>query len=115
MASASLAALIEDFDENKGIIEEELLDYKRRIEGGGYKTLILGCTHYEFIDNIFKELMPDVDFIMPAKLLAHSFDASGLKKGDFNIYTTKGKDTYIHSLRTLDIDKKLNIEDYIEI
>ena len=59
--------------------------------------------------------MPEVDFIKPAKLLAHSFDASGLKKGDFNIYTTKGKDIYIHSLRTLDIDKKLNIEDYIEI
>ena len=115
MASASLAALIEDFDENRDIIEEEVLDYKRRIDDGGYKTPILGCTHHEVIDAILKELMPEVDFIMPAKLLAHSFDASGLKKGDFNIYTTKGKDIYIHSLRTLDIDKKLNIEDYIEI
>lgn len=115
MASASLASLIENFDKNKNVIEEELLGYKKLIEEGGYKTLILGCTHYEFIDSIFKDMMRGVDFVMPAKLLAESFDASGLEKGGFNIYTTKDKETYIHSLKTLDIDKKLNIKDYIEI
>ena len=115
MASASLAALIENFDDNRDIIEEELLNYKRLIDEGGYKNLILGCTHYEFIDSIFRDLMPEVEFIRPAKLLAESFDTSGLEKGDFNIYTTKDQETYIKSLRTLDIKKKLNIQDYIEI
>ena len=56
-----------------------------------------------------------LSFIKPAELLAKSFDMSGLSKGDFKIYTTKGKDTYLRSLRTLNIDKKLNIQDYIEI
>lgn len=115
MASASLAALIENFDDNRDIIEDELSEYKKCIDSGGYKTLILGCTHYEFIDSVFKDLMPELSFIKPAELLAKSFDMSGLSKGDFKIYTTKGKDTYLRSLRTLNIDKKLNIQDYIEI
>lgn len=115
MASASLAALIENFDDNRDIIEDELTEYKKCIDSGGYKTLILGCTHYEFIDSVFKDLMPELSFIKPAELLAKSFDMTSLSKGDFKIYTTKGKDTYLRSLRTLNIDKKLNIQDYIEI
>lgn len=115
MASASLAALIENFDDNRDIIEDELFEYKKCIDSGGYKTLILGCTHYEFIDSVFKDLMPELSFIKPAELLAKSFDMTNLSKGDFKIYTTKGKDTYLRSLRTLNIDKKLNIQDYIEI
>lgn len=115
MASTSLAALIENFDDNRDIIEEELLSYKKLIDEGSYNRLILGCTHYEFIDNIFKELMDGVDFVKPAELLANSFDESGFASGDFKIYTTKDKLTYLNSLKTINIDKQLNIEDNIEI
>lgn len=115
LSSTSLASLIEDYDKNKDIIKDELLSYKKRIYNGGYTNLILGCTHYEFIDIMFRELMEDVNFIKPAALLAKSFDDKGFAKGDFNIYTTKDKQTYLNSLRTINIDKQLNIEDYIEI
>ena len=115
IASTSLAALIENFDENRDIIEEELLSYKKMIDDGGYKRLILGCTHYEFIDNIFRELMDGVDFVKPAELLAKSFDEDGFIEGGFNIYTTKDELTYLNSLKTVKIEKQLNIKDYIEI
>ena len=115
IASTSLAALIENFDDNKDIIEEELLSYKKMIYDGGYKTLILGCTHYEFVDNMFRDLMGEVKFIKPAELLAKSFDEDGFVSGGFNIYTTKDEMTYLNSLRTIKIVKQLNIEDNIEI
>lgn len=38
---------------------------------GPVRTVLLGCTHYPIVQNVFEELAPDMRFIDPAGLQAN--------------------------------------------
>lgn len=56
-----LATKVENYIQNGAnlvpYLKNKLVKYK------GYKTIILGCTHYYFVKNIIKEILPDTQII----------------------------------------------------
>ncbi|MCI5675607.1 MAG: aspartate/glutamate racemase family protein [Ezakiella sp.] len=69
--SNTLARLIEDgMDENKEEIIEELKNIISPMIERGMKRLILGCTHYELIDYMIRDLYPHLELLYPGKYQA---------------------------------------------
>lgn len=71
VASSRLAALIDGAIDDEKAIRDEIASMLQRLEAvQPVKTVLLGCTHYPIVMDIFKSLAPDIDFIDPADLQA---------------------------------------------
>ena len=71
------------------------------------KRAILGCTHYPYLENIFKSIL-NIDYFNPAKATAQivAKDLKASKEGLMEFYVTKNPDEFILSAKTfLDIKK----------
>lgn len=102
--SPELAAMVDsgkiDREEAKRVIRIHMEDVLRA--GGDIKHVILGCTHYPIIKDIFEECYPEINFINPAyeqavAVINHLKEKSLLKDedaGSFKVYTTGASDPY---------------------
>ena len=86
-------------------------------------TIILGCTHYPLIMDIFKECYPNINFINPALqqcaelnqyLLENNIINNDKTNGSFEIYTTGDIKKYEKGVDLLSLKKPDNIIRYIE-
>ena len=72
VASARLAALIDSVPWDEAAIREEIASMIAKMrKAGPVRTVLLGCTHYPIVQNVFEELAPDMRFIDPAGLQAN--------------------------------------------
>lgn len=63
-------------------------------------NIILGCTHYELISNIFKNVQPNKNFILPCFDFVNQLQitSSQTKVGDILMLSTKPSKSYIDKL-----------------
>ena len=66
------------------------------------QNIILGCTHYELISNIFYNILPDKSFILPCKEFVQDLQlkdlSSSTKQGDILMLSTLSTKSYIDKL-----------------
>ncbi len=72
----TLAKMIEKNIFNKPVLKRIIRDHVKKYKLDSYKNLVLGCTHYELVADLFKENCPDTNFILNsnATLEQLSFD-----------------------------------------
>lgn len=71
VASARLAALIDSMPWEEAEIRAEIASMIAKLRQiWPVRTVLLGCTHYPIVQNVFEELAPDMRFIDPAGLQA---------------------------------------------
>jgi len=71
VASPRLAALIDRAIDDEAAIRDEIAAMLERLTAmHPVKTVLLGCTHYPIVMNIFTSLAPGIEFIDPADLQA---------------------------------------------
>ena len=107
--SSELAAIVDsgkiDKEQVKKIIKGHI---DKIIEAGNVDTIILGCTHYPILMDLFQECYPNINFINPAfqqaEAIKNYLREEGLLKeeGDkyFKIYTSGSQDQY-HSIMNM--------------
>lgn len=113
--SATLAALVDSGDysreEAKEIIKGHLDNMRSKSDI--LKYVILGCTHYPILEDIFEEVAPDLEFINPAeeqvKYIGELLEKENCKKeegcGEFDLYTTGKRETYDKMIEMLEMHK----------
>ncbi|WP_027623614.1 glutamate racemase [Clostridium lundense] len=119
--SAELAAIVDsgkiDREEVKRIIK---LHVDKIIEAGHVDTIILGCTHYPILKDLFQECYPDINFINPAFQQAEAIK-DYLKEKElinevedkyFKIFTSGDKDKYDVIMEMLDLEGPKEIIQY---
>ena len=80
------------------LIKEKLEIVKK----SGAKRVVLGCTHYPYLENIFKNIL-DVEYFDPAIALAQivkSKIANSAEGNDLKFYVSKNPDNFIKSAET---------------
>lgn len=114
----TLAALIDagEFDslELKNTISNHLNNLMNK---GDLYNLVLGCTHYPIVDNVFKDLAPHLNLINPsfqqAKTIRKHLDGAGLlnKKdtGSLVIYTSGETCIYDKAINRLNLKNIIGI------
>lgn len=105
VSSQNLAFLIEHDFNNTEKLKEEIINNVEKLEIN--KNIILGCTHYPIIIDLFNSIYKEINFINPSQIFSNSLKNSS-NKSKVKIYTTKKTNILIQCL------KKLNIE-YQEI
>lgn len=120
--SGELAAIVDsgkiDREEVKEIIKSHV---DKIIESGHVDTIILGCTHYPILKDLFQECYPDINFINPAFQQAEAIK-DYLKEKElvkeeqedkyFKIYTSGDKDKYDIIMNMLDLQGPKEIIQY---
>ena len=93
-----------------GIIEDNIFDMqtlKRRIAKTldraeiGENNIVLGCTHYELVANVFNQLYPNKNFVLPCKEFVNNLSLdkpNGATKGDILMLSTLATKSYIDKL-----------------
>lgn len=74
--SPNLAALVENHQCSTALLEAEIhscLD--EMVQNGKVRHVILGCTHYPIIRDVFERIYPDVIFLDPAPFQAEAVSA----------------------------------------
>lgn len=119
--SAELAAIVDsgniDREEVKGIIKGHV---DKIVEAGNVDTVILGCTHYPILKDLFQECYPDINFINPALQQAEAIkdyliEKDLIKEDDdkyFKVYTTGDEDKYHIIMDMLDLEMPEEIIQY---
>lgn len=84
---ASEQLLIEHIEQSdKQRIQEEILRIKKNVERDGIDTLVLGCTHYGYIKDIFRNELPNIQILDPSEIMARDIskviDLNGLGERD---------------------------------
>lgn len=70
-SSKDLAKLIEDgIDKNKMAIEREIIRLLEPMVKRGIERIILGCTHYELVDYMIRDIYPHLELLYPGKYQA---------------------------------------------
>ena len=70
-SSKDLAKLIEDgIDKNKMTIEREIIRLLEPMVKRGIERIILGCTHYELVDYMIRDIYPHLELLYPGKYQA---------------------------------------------
>ncbi len=79
VASATLAALIDASIDDESAIRAEISSMLAQLESTAaahgattIHTMLLGCTHYPIVMDIFRSLAPHIEFIDPAHLQAQA-------------------------------------------
>ena len=77
------------------------------------KRIVLGCTHYPYLENIFKEIL-DVEYFNPAKIIAQIVKKdlkNDYQGGKLEFYVSKNPDDFIKSAKTFFDVKKVDLID----
>jgi len=104
IASATLAALIDSSLDDERAIRAEISSMLARLAASAtdttdaaavaaapVRTVLLGCTHYPIVLDIFKALAPAIDFIDPAELQAKAICAQlGIEYSEARHAKTRG-------------------------
>ncbi len=75
IACPKLVPLIESghFDKDDKLIQEAVKEYLLPLLEKGIDTLILGCTHYPLLTDIFKQLAPHVNLVSSSQQAAQAY------------------------------------------
>ncbi len=120
--SAELAEMIENLEYKNVNIEEIIRRHISFITSkGSVDTVILGCTHYPILMDMFKDCCPGIKFIDPAYQQALSvreyLSRTGLLNdkedaGSFEIYTSGSQGKYMELISELNMKKPDKITVY---
>ncbi|MDZ8274797.1 glutamate racemase [Microbacterium aquimaris] len=121
--SEKLAALIEQGDLASPAIDQEVQTHLDNLMGAhpDVKDIVLGCTHYPIVEDVFQRKAPHVAFINPAKAQArairlHLSDAGLLHHGDhdtvgsLHINTSGERPVYETVLSELNITRDYTLD-----
>jgi glutamate racemase len=124
MASENLASLIDGMPESVEQVKLEVRSISDKIMANKSDTLVLACTHYPLIKEMFDEVMPDVAIVEPSRGvtaqvqrlmedLLKSADTDALeKRGQLRI-ETNGSDDACASLSFWCQDTDVNVSKII--
>ncbi|MEG1779352.1 MAG: glutamate racemase [Oscillospiraceae bacterium] len=116
--SPKLAALIDSGNINSPEIETELTEHMDcLLANNKINSVVLGCTHYPIVIDLFHKLYPEITFIDPAVQQVNHIKAyltqnnllSDNPNPTFEIYTTGSKDLYINMCNKLGIKQPNHI------
>jgi len=120
-ASHSLAALVDScrFDDSATETEVNSLLNALCESHPDIKHIVLGCTHYPIVEDLFVKSAPDITFINPAlaqagalkKLLSERGLLCDTPRPELNIYTSGEKTLYEAALKKLGIQRHVIIEE----
>jgi len=116
--SEKLAALVENHRNETALLEEEIRSCLDKVlEDPTMHKVILGCTHYPLIRNIFESLYPGVEFLDPAPyqaasvrqfLESHELSATH-QKPTLQIFTTGPEDHFIRACAEHHLQKHYDV------
>ena len=119
VSSRTLAALIDDgrFYDPATDAEISSMLNKMQNECRDVKHIMLGCTHYPIVQDIFEKAAPDINFINPAAVQAEAVKALLTERGllndalnpVLNINTSGKKQPYEAAIKKLEISRALTI------
>ncbi len=122
VSSPRLAALIDGSIGDEEVIRDEIASMLERLASlHPVKTVLLGCTHYPIVMEIFKSLAPDIEFIDPADLQADAVmrllfrdervapDAACADTPSLDIFTSGTPESYRPIMRRLRIPEARSI------
>ena len=119
--SRTLAALIDSGRFDDSATETEVKTLLRRLSESApdVRHVVLGCTHYPIVGELFEKSAPDINFINPAraqagaikKLLSERGLLSGSPRPKLNIYTSGEKTLYETALKKLAIGRGAKIKE----
>ncbi|MBR3145610.1 MAG: glutamate racemase [Clostridia bacterium] len=111
VGSKNLARLVEDGDLKSPLIKEEIkLSVDKILTEYPVKDIMLGCTHFPFVMDVFRSLYPDINFIDPAaaqcrylsKMLKQE-DMVNQNGGSLEIYTSGDINAFLNTANLLGI------------
>lgn len=70
---------------------------------GGYDTLVLGCTHYPLVRDIFEQVAPGVEIFDPAEAIAKEVEKNFDGEGDGKIKFVISKDSKFFRDKVLEL------------
>lgn len=117
--SRNLAMLVDCGEFDMKAIEEDIsLHMGNLLKRCDVKDVILGCTHYPIVQDVFEKYGPGINFINPAlqqaKKIKAYLEENNLLNDEphhaYNIYTSGTTDTYEKLLKILDIKTPFNIK-----
>ena len=119
LASRNLASLVDEerFDDPLTRAEiESLLTTLKQLHPE-MKHIILGCTHYPIVQDLFEQAAPGLNFINPAKAQAKAIEAlllghsllSDSTQAHLDIFTSGDKQQYDSALKKLEINCPMTI------
>lgn len=97
---SNFASMIEEniFDKQKLIKKIKSVILKNKITE---QNIVLGCTHYELISNLFKKAFPEKNFILPSRMFVEGLNLKNLstsRVGDLIMIATLPTKSYIDKL-----------------
>lgn len=117
--SKLLAGLVDagkfDAPETKEVVKEHISNL---IKKGDSHNLVLACTHFPIVENIFLDISPNLNIINPAfqqaKAIREYLYKNNLlndnKKGELTIYSSGDTKVYSNVIERLDLKNIKNIE-----
>jgi len=119
--SRVLAALIDScrFDDNATETEVKALVSALRESHPDVKHVVLGCTHYPIVKDLFEKSAPGINFINPAQTQAEAVRRLLTERGllgnnprpGLDIYTSGDKSLYEVVVKKLEIQRQPRIEE----
>ena len=119
--SAELAAIVDSGNIDRSEVKEIVKTHIDNIlERESVDTVILGCTHYPIVKDIFEECYPGINFINPAFQHAYAIKDYLEEKGwikeeenkTFKVYTTGDMDKYNIIMDMLQLELPEEITQY---
>jgi glutamate racemase len=117
--SRTLAALIDEgrFDDPVIATEVESMLGNMKKVNSEVPQIVLGCTHYPIVQDIFEKAAPGIKFINPAKVQAEKVKAilseqnilSDLAEPNLNIFTSGEKIQYDRAIKKLKIQRSYKL------
>lgn len=107
VSSQNLAFLIENNFNDTKKLKEEIRNNIEKLEIK--KNIILGCTHYPIIIDLFNHIYKETNFINPSKIFSNNLKNSK-NKSKVKIYTTKKTNILVQCLQKLHIEYQEIIE-----
>jgi len=100
------------YEDKKSI---ELIESKfKQIKKNNIKRVVLGCTHYPYLEPIFNKIAPECEFFNPAKCIAkivkNELCLKNEEKGNITYCVSKSADEFLLSgKKFFDIKEKINL------
>jgi len=118
-SSRTLAAMVDEGRFNDTAVKEEINALLAALLQAHpeLKHIILGCTHYPIVQDLFEEAAPGISFINPAQVQAKALAALLSERGlltdaaapHLDIFTSGGKSQYEAAIKKLEIKRSLTV------
>lgn len=119
IGSALLAGLVEKHEENTDAVACEIKDcMDSLLSQSTVETVILGCTHYPIVKDVFSRLYPDITFLDPAPYQANCVEnflkeqqlQNNAHQPSLTIYTTGSTDVFHQVCEQIGLDKHYKVQ-----